>query len=524
MKVRLRPTLDHVWLVLPAAFVFVELCLVPLREGDLWWLLKAGEWAVQHGQIPTVDVYTFTAAGRPYYFGHSWLAAVLLYLLSSLGGLGALVLGQAVLGVGIALLLLAESRRRGASLPLAAGTALLGGVSLTPFLTLRAQVFSFLIFAAVAYILGRYRDGQGNQLGLLPLLVAAQVNLHGAWTITLLLLGLAVVLSAAELLFRRQGLRRWWPLLAWSLAALAATLMHPYGWEIYPRTVAIAGSPISMEHVAEWQPIRLASPESWPLLALAALLAAGMLGCPQRRSLYDIVLALVFLALGVRYLRMLPFFLLLASPIVAGLFAGIGPARLRRLLFWKRIGPVETGHPSAEEPTGRPAPLRRGGIPALNAVCLGLALLVALGSLPQVRLPLSGGSEADLVDPIFPAPQADYIAAHARRGARIFNNADWGAYLTWRLYPQALVYVDGRVELFPLSIWEDYLRISAGDDASFALLDAYGVDYLVLDKERQMQLIAAAPAHGWHLITENWRGVLLARELPTASDGGKPYP
>jgi hypothetical protein len=72
---------------------------------------------------------------------------------------------------------------------------------------------------------------------------------------------------------------------------------------------------------------------------------------------------------------------------------------------------------------------------------------------------------------------------------RIFNEMGYGSYLIWTLYPAQQVFVDPRVELYPLSIWEDYRTISKGIQAE-TLLQSYDVACVLLDTRLQPDLAA----------------------------------
>jgi hypothetical protein len=99
-----------------------------------------------------------------------------------------------------------------------------------------------------------------------------------------------------------------------------------------------------------------------------------------------------------------------------------------------------------------------------------------------------------LVQPWFAGSQR--LLAHTPDGAvellraepvsRLFNDVGHGSYLIWAL-PEQPVFIDGRIELFPAAVWEDYLAISAGRGAIEAL-DRYGVERVLLSKEFQQNL------------------------------------
>jgi hypothetical protein len=66
----------------------------------------------------------------------------------------------------------------------------------------------------------------------------------------------------------------------------------------------------------------------------------------------------------------------------------------------------------------------------------------------------------------------------------------YGSYLIWALYPQQQVFIDPRVELYPLEMWQDYLSLSRGYDVE-ALLTQYGITCVMLDLEDQPRLSEA---------------------------------
>ncbi|HEY90063.1 MAG TPA: hypothetical protein G4N98_10110, partial [Thermoflexia bacterium] len=79
----------------------------------------------------------------------------------------------------------------------------------------------------------------------------------------------------------------------------------------------------------------------------------------------------------------------------------------------------------------------------------------------------------------------EYLCAHP--GGQLFNEMGYGSYLIWAL-PAQKIFVDPRVELYPLEQWQNYLRISRGVRYN-ELLAQYGVDRLLLDRGEQSELI-----------------------------------
>jgi hypothetical protein len=92
-----------------------------------------------------------------------------------------------------------------------------------------------------------------------------------------------------------------------------------------------------------------------------------------------------------------------------------------------------------------------------------------------------------------PVAAAEYMRANPTEG-RLYNEMGYGSYLDWALYPAAQVFVDPRVELYPLEIWQDYLAIRDARDYNALLIDKYDIRRVLLDRFIQPKLAAALAA------------------------------
>ena len=82
---RLHLTIDHLWLGMPVFALAYKLFRFPLPVLDFWWHLKMGEIIATTGSIPRVDLFSFTAAGKPFVV-QNWLAELIFYTTYKLGG------------------------------------------------------------------------------------------------------------------------------------------------------------------------------------------------------------------------------------------------------------------------------------------------------------------------------------------------------------------------------------------------------------------------------------------------------
>src|SRR5437762_1853949 len=78
--------LDQRRLLVGAIFLVIfAVDLVRPTDIDVWWHLKTGELIARMGAVPTVDPFSYTAAGRPW-VAHEWLWEFGVYELDRLGG------------------------------------------------------------------------------------------------------------------------------------------------------------------------------------------------------------------------------------------------------------------------------------------------------------------------------------------------------------------------------------------------------------------------------------------------------
>ncbi|MFZ6027519.1 MAG: hypothetical protein ACOYYS_07360 [Chloroflexota bacterium] len=486
----------YVWLALPLAISFIAMNFTPLKEGDLWWHLKVGEIVLERRQVPQLDEFTFTAFHQPYLFNHSWFSDVVLYFSEQAGGLPLLVLWQSLIATTIAGLILHESLVRGAPPALAAVLTLASWVGIFPYSSIRPQAFSFLSFTLFFVLCSDHTQRKVNRLWLLPGVMLLWVNLHGAWIMGPILW--AVYLCGSVL-------QRWWnpsravsayPLLAWGLASILVLPINPSGLAVYRSLLSAGSNAINQQFVSEWQPLTITNPLSWAFFGLLALWILGLANTTKRPALHEVVLLLVFAAFGLRYLRMPPFFFIVAAPVVAETLAGIPLDDLKARLG--RLPDVRSEK-------------RQINI-LINRAFLSVMLGAAVFSIPPIRVALANQDSSSLISPQFPVAAVHALKQNVRPGTRLYNLAEWGGYLIWQTHPDALVFADGRVELLNAADWEDYITLSTGAAGWRELVEQYQISYLVLSKSRQAGLILNAYQQGWHCLCEDDVAIVLSRQ------------
>jgi hypothetical protein len=273
------------------------------------------------------------------------------------------------------------------------------------------------------------------------------------------------------------------------IGSAAATLANPYGWHVY-EYVGLTSNAASGRRIDEWLPpsLDLLTGKVW---VLSLLLLLVLFALSRRRPRWtEICLVCCFLPLACGSVRMVAWWLLICTPILA--------AQLTSL--WPRL--TQLG--AAED---RPS--------LGNAVACGIIVLAMVLSLPWLEgfnPVLSRPGRAHRTETDLQAI-ADQLSAEGQ-GGRIFTRFAWGEYLGWSLAPRYTVFMDGRIEIIPDEVWMQYSDVTRGRGDWEDILAHYEVDCLLLDTSGYhhdlLPLVERSPA--WRQVCQQGDAVLFVRQ------------
>jgi hypothetical protein len=459
------------WLsVLLLVGIFCCAATMPMQP-DSWWQLRVGEEILARGEVPQVDVLSFTAAGRPWP-NHEWLAQVVFIALYRLGGVSLLTLVcAAIVTAACAPSVLAM---RG---PPVVRMALLAGafVGIAPSFSVRPQVLTGLCFGLTLALL----QGRWAWRWLLVPLFALWANLHGGVALG----GWLMLCATAAAAWADPGRRGRMVLL--TLCCGAATTLTPMG-------VHILAFPIHSVHrlkalgVEEWRSAGLDS-QSLTLYALAALLVGLLTACLLHRRAGSaeqtgeviaawptalwLTAALGFILPAAMSIRNVPYFLLLAAPAVSRLWVICRPDRL-----------------AASTPAREPRWL--GHALVLLAALGGGAAVACAYRDPPARMGWQPVSDEDALA-LEAAPHPAY------------NTYNCGGYLLW--FTRRSVFLDSRQDPYPLDFMVRAARAEL-DGRFKELARDWGLVSAILAAGSPLE--AELDRSGWRRVYHNERWVV----------------
>lgn len=461
------------------AVLFLGLFSMAVRnvvDPDVWWHLKTGELISNQKAVPHADPFSYTRAGSPW-MAHEWLTDLLLYQLHRvLGWPGLIIIFAAIISAAFFLLYL----RCGPS-PYIAGMATLAGACATmPVWGVRPQILSLLLTSLWLLLIERSEKSPNLLWWTLPLTLL-WVNLHAGFALGLALSALSLAgdsLERALTLRQQTNSHLRFSALIFLLDLLIVPL-NPNGARLYSYPIETLRSAAMQNYIDEWASPNFHRAEYWPflLIVLATFALLAWSRSPMRPR--QLLLLVVSFYAALCSVRMIPFFLLIAIPIIS-----------KRLGIWPR--PSSLSHP-------RPSAIRS----ALKA-----AIVIAMLAFAAVRVLQVIQRQPQAEKDHFPSGAVAFLQAHPPSGP-IFNHYDWGGYLIWKL-PSTPVFIDGRADLYAQPLLDQFADTYRFKGAWQQNLRNWNITTVLVPPDSALATgLRNSPE--WHISYEDQHSVILTR-------------
>jgi hypothetical protein len=426
----------------------------PIHDNSFLTHLATGRLILDEGRVPSTDPFSFTAVGEPWTVP-SWLASVLYAGAEDLAGLTGVRLLHGLLVAAIAVGLWHLSARS-RSLVVRAGVVLVALVVASEMVPGRPLLFGLLGFVLAFLAL----DGRIDPRWMVPV-GYVWVNTHGSFPF-------ALVLAVALLVGRRLDEGSWGPevrVTGWIAGGLALGVVNPQGLDVPLYPTLLVRRTEAFRSIAEWQ-----APDysHWFQIATVALVvvAAGLIVL-RARSWRDAIVLVVFGVLGLTSARNMVVLLIVAVPVLAGVLPDAGPAvaDVRRAI----LGPAR----------------------------VAVAVLVVVFAIAALQRP-------DEALEAYPVEAATWMEDEGLWGAdsRVVAPDYVGNLRAAMAGPDARVFIDDRVDMYPLELIEDYLVVLRAEPGWQDVLARRGATAVLWERDTALgRSIAADP--GWRAVHDD---------------------
>lgn len=468
----------------------------PVKDPDFYWHLKTGQHLVETRTIPTVDMFSWSKFGSEW-VTHEWLSEVIMYsVFRWLGYAGLILLFSAIITISFGLVY--NRAAEVAKHPYVAGFVLLLGAAATmPTWGVRPQMFSMLFASVFICVLGDfYLEKRTMAIWWLLPLTILWVNIHAGFAMGLALVFLTIAgLVVDAVVLHEQNAAQTWrrirTLLLLLVACGAAVAINPSGIRMYSYPFETLTSRAMMQYIQEWRSPNFHEP-MFQALALFFLVTLAALALSRKRVRPGQLLVLLVTAFAtLRSSRNVPFFVLIAIPIVA-----------EHLWSWA----VDHGWGLRLTKEERPEPGRTSVIKLLLNITL---LLLTPLTVIALHVGNSVRNQPITEAKTYPAAAVDFIANN-NLPQPMFNEYVWGGYLIWRLYPNYRVSMDGRADVYGDDLIDEFLSVHDGEPKWRESLDRRGVRTVLVQPDVPLASLLRVDA-GWQKVFEDQSSIIFVR-------------
>ncbi len=384
---------------------------------DLWARLIAGMAVVQTGHVLKYDFLSYTPTHA--WYDHEWGSSVVFYLFQSIGGACGLLFLQALL-IFLTMVFVIKAVKTRCSADCNYKNILIYFIVLNAFLVtysslIRCHSFTFLFFALELYILELVRKSQNYKLlFIFPILFLIWGNMHGGVVSGL---GVLLMYTIGEALSKKT-------FKYYLITALICPLMvfiNPYGIGFVK--FLLSATTMHRPDVLEWYPIfhkmaifKFLTFKFFALFILVVELIKVLKNKINYKSLdkTKFIVMFVTLYLAVIHIKMMPLFVLSST-----------------IFCYKDVMDL----------------FKDTKFPKYGMVATNVFLLIFSISMIAIKT-----WKPFIYCKSYPILEVEFIKENHLKG-NILVNFGLGSYVSYKLYPQNKIYMDGRYE----EVYDDYL-------------------------------------------------------------------
>lgn len=305
-----QPAQRRFWLLAWLAFLpLVMIRAENFAESDTFWAIRTGTLTIASGgAIPTQDPFSWTAEGEPWTL-NAWGFNVILGAAYLVWGLPGSAIASSLFVAILGALVLLRARQLGASPVIAGWVLVIGGATMTTWISARPQIADYAAIVGLVLLLHRLRTATRPVWVIiaLALVTLTWVNLHAAAPLGALVCGAATAAILASPRDRKRSSRF---VLATTVVGLSC-LVNPYGSGIIAQTLQVKNQ---SNNIKEWQSFDPTDPLQL-IVMMAGLLAIVI--SVRRRDLVGVGVLTLLLCGSLAAYRILPIFLVLTLPVLA---------------------------------------------------------------------------------------------------------------------------------------------------------------------------------------------------------------
>lgn len=448
---------------------------------DLWARLIAGMGVVDGGHVLTQDFLSYTPVHT--WWDHEWGSGVIFYLFLKIFGPYSLVILQGIL---LFLIFFTASRIIKIRTSENPYNILFYFFTLMAVMTnlnspVRCHMFSFLLFTVFILMLEKVRRGNNKLLFAIPILVIIWNNIHGGVVAGL---GLLVMYALGEFLNRKSYLKY---LITLAISSIAL-FVNPWGYE-YIKFLLMANT-MQRPYIVEWwglfSKFYLFKQIEFKVFMFAMIVTEAwciyknikndtLKNWYEKADKVKLIVLSATLYLAISHVKLLPFFALASLCFVYEDFYKL----IKSFKFpqWK------------------------------DKIIYILILSLSIFTFMTKEFSVPVGLDK------YPVKEVEFIRLNNLKG-NILSNFGYGSYISYKLYPNNLIFMDGRYEEvyydYMVPLLKEFFLMYPNHEK---IMELFPPDIMILEKSYPVYTVMKS-SKKWKLVFEGkYFGVFLPSEL-----------
>jgi len=351
----------------------------------------------------------------------------------------------------------------------------------------RPVVLGFLFFAIIFYFsLWLWEAAKKNDdfnkackysFFTLPPLFVLWANMHPSFVMGLILLAIVPISLLVDRLvfFESNDCSKTKRLFMLLLLCAAATLINPYFFDLHLSIVWLGQSDFFMNYHMEWLSPNFKEVEGKIFQLICGLIVLSSFMTGGRMKTFPWLSLVIFALLGMRAVRVLPYFGIVSAYPLALAISGFGSSEFFRR---RKVFALLSFHLSNLDR------LQQYGFKGKLALLSGF-LVIILGALLFNKIPGYQGHYGPSPEK-FPEQALFYLRAKSNDNVVLGSFPNWGGYITLKGFPSIRAVIDDRNTMLGEQFYKDFHKSLKEPASLLSFMQANGATHLLLPKEHLM--------------------------------------
>ncbi|MEW5820423.1 MAG: hypothetical protein AB1782_09555 [Cyanobacteriota bacterium] len=447
-----------------------------IADPDFWSRIYCGATYIDHGWVLYKDIFAFTET-KPIWVDHEWLSGIIFFLfIKYLGPAGILLLKYLCIFLELWLIYLCIRQRTNSNINVLFLLLILMSIEPAFLSNIRPHNFTYIFFTFWLLILEHSRINDTTKyLWVLPATIPVWVNLHAGCISGIALVGVYMVSQIIE----KKAYKPYLYIIPFSALLM---LVNPYGYHYFGYVIDELTS--THDAITEWLPVDIFSLTNFLFFKILLILTiiAFAFAKDQKADPVGFILILAFAYFGFKHGR---------HNVLYGIIVGVFIYERLQNIYQQLI--KEALKVRSEKFVNMANFLIGTGLAVFTIIMFSTSLFTLNFFNWKLTVPVNE----------YPIHSVQFLKQNNLKG-NLLLPFKWGGYVTWMLYPNIIVSIDGRhVEIFPIEIHHQSNDFHYGRGEWDKLLKDYTVDMILIDKKESPSYKKLLEEGKWKVVFED---------------------